>query len=55
MEDILEKITFLLQEQEERMMTTQQAIGENIYQQLEALISITSLLPMRHPFPPMRG
>jgi predicted O-methyltransferase YrrM len=55
MEDILEKITFLLQEQEERMMSTQQAIGENIYQQLEALISITSLLPMRHPLPPMRG
>jgi predicted O-methyltransferase YrrM len=55
MEDILEKITLLLQEQEERTVSAQQAIGENIYQQLEALISITSVLPMRHPLPPMRG
>jgi len=55
MEDMLEKITRLLQEQEERTVSAQQAIGENIYQQLEALISITSILPLRHPLPPMRG
>jgi len=55
MEDILEKITLLLQEQEEKTVATQQAIGENIYQQMEALISISSILPLRHPLPPMRG
>lgn len=55
MEDILEKITHLLQQQEERTVSTQKAIGENLYQQLEALISITSILPLRHPLPPMRG
>jgi len=55
MEDILEKITLLLQEQEERMVSAQQAMGENIYRQLEALSSITALLPLRHPLPPMRG
>ncbi|MDX2456148.1 MAG: class I SAM-dependent methyltransferase [Gammaproteobacteria bacterium] len=55
MEDILEKVTLLLQKQEQRAAATQQAIGENLYRQLEALISITSILPMRHPLPPMRG
>jgi len=55
MEDMLEKITCLLQEQEERTASAQQATGENLYRQLEALISITSILPLRHPLPPMRG
>jgi predicted O-methyltransferase YrrM len=55
MEDLLEKITHLLQEQEERTVSAQQAMGENLYRQLEALVSITSILPLRHPLPPMRG
>ncbi len=55
MEDLLEKITRLLQEQEERTVSAQQAMGENLYRQLEALVSITSILPLRHPLPPMRG
>jgi len=55
MEDMLEEITRLLQEQEEKTASAQQAMGENLYRQLEALISITSLLPLRQPLPPMRG
>lgn len=55
MEDILEQITQLLQQQEENALSAQQATGENLYQQLEALISITSILPLRSPLPPMRG
>jgi predicted O-methyltransferase YrrM len=55
MEDMLEKMTRLLQEQEQRTVSAQQAMGENLYQQLEALISITALLPLRQPLPPMRG
>lgn len=55
MEDILEKIIHLLREQEERTVSIQKEICENLYQQLEALISITSLLPLRQPLPPMRG
>jgi predicted O-methyltransferase YrrM len=55
MEDLLEKITRLLQEQEKRTASTQQAIGENLYRQLEALTSITTILPLRMPLPPMRG
>ena len=43
MEDLLEKITHLLQEQEERTVSAQQAMGENLYRQLEALVSITSI------------
>jgi len=55
MEDILEQITQLLQKQEESALSAQRASGENLYQQLEALISITSILPLRTPLPPMRG
>lgn len=55
MEDILEQITQLLQQQEENALSAQQATEENLYQQLEALISITSILPLRSPLPPMRG
>jgi len=55
MEDMLDKITQLLQEQAERTASAQQALGENLYRQLEALISITSVLPLRQPLPPMRG
>ena len=55
MEDMLEKMTRLLQEQEQRTASAQQAMGENLYRQLEALISITSLLSLRQPLPPMRG
>jgi predicted O-methyltransferase YrrM len=55
MEEITEKITHLLQQQEERTVSTQKAMGESLYRQLEALISITSILPLRHPLPPMRG
>lgn len=55
MEDILEQITQLLQKQEASALSAQQASGENLYQQLEALISITSILPLRSPLPPMRG
>jgi hypothetical protein len=55
MEDMLDKMTRLLQEQEERTASAQQAMGENLYRQLEALISITSILPLRQPLPPMRG
>lgn len=55
MEDILEKITHLLREQNERALYIQKAIGENLYRQLEAFTSITSILPLRHPLPPMRG
>ena len=55
MEDILEKITQLLQEQQENSEAVQQAVGDNLYRQLEALLSITSILPLRYPLPPMRG
>ena len=55
MEDILEQITHLLHKQEASALSAQQTIGENLYQQLEALISITSILPLRSPLPPMRG
>ena len=55
MEDILEQITHLLHKQEASALSAQRAIGENLYQQLEALISITSILPLRSPLPPMRG
>jgi predicted O-methyltransferase YrrM len=55
MEDILEQITHLLQQQEASVLSAQQASGENLYKQLEALISITATLPLRAPLPPMRG
>jgi predicted O-methyltransferase YrrM len=55
MENMLEEITLLLQQQEARATSTQQAIGDNLYRQLEALTSISSILPVRHPLPPMRG
>ena len=55
MEDILDQITHLLQQQEESALSAQRASGENLYHQLEALISITSILPLRSPLPPMRG
>jgi len=54
-EDILDKITQLLQEQQESFTETQQAVGDNLYLQLEALLSVTSILPLRYPLPPMRG
>ncbi len=55
MENMLEEIALLLQEQEERTADRQRTLTENLYQQLEALASITSLLPLRMPLPPMRG
>lgn len=55
MEELLDKITHLLQEQDQRAAATQQSTGENLYRQLEALNSITSILPQRLPLPPMRG
>lgn len=55
MENMLEEITLLLQQQEARAATAQQAMVDNLYRQLEALASITSILPVRQPLPPMRG
>lgn len=55
MENLLENIAHLFQEQDERIADRQQRLADNLYQQLEALTSITSLLPLRMPLPPMRG
>lgn len=55
MEKLLENIALLLQEQEEKIADRQQSLTDNLYQQLEALTSITSLLTLRRPLPPMRG
>ncbi len=55
MENLLENIARLLQEQDERIADRQQRLADNLYQQLEALTSIISFLPLRMPLPPMRG
>jgi predicted O-methyltransferase YrrM len=55
MEDILEKIMPLLQQYEENILNAQLASADNLYQQLESLISVTSILSLRTPLPPMRG
>lgn len=55
MENLLENIAHLFQEQDERIADRQQRLADNLYQQLEALTSIISFLPLRMPLPPMRG
>jgi len=55
MEEILVKIRHSLQELEESVPSAQQAFGDRLYQQLEALLSITTILSMRAPLPFMRG
>ena len=55
MEDIPDNIKALLAQQSAETLAAQKAIADSIYQQLEALTSLTSILPIRYPLPAMRG
>jgi hypothetical protein len=55
MEDIPDNIKALLAQQSAETLAAQKAIADKLYQQLEALTSLTSILPIRYPLPPMRG
>lgn len=55
MEDSQESLTALLEKQYAELLVRQEAMGDNLYRQLEALHAITAILPVRYPLPPMRG
>ena len=52
MEDIPDNFKALLAQQSAETLAAQKVIADNIYQQLEALTSLTSILPIRYPMLP---
>lgn len=53
--DMPHMIQTLLEQQLQKNINIQHGLLHQLYQQFEAFITITSLLELRHPLPPMRG